>query len=177
MMQAQPEVPWWRHAIWTVPAITGVGFLAGRLSGSGYGNPWFDALTKPVFMPPGWLFGLAWTALYVMLGLAAALILALPRSEKRGQALTVFWAQMLLNFCWTPVFFAAHDIRLATIVLVAIVLMSAAAAGKFWRLRPLAGGLMIPYLGWLTFATVLNNAIDTLNPAAGENLLAKLAGG
>ena len=84
---------------------------------------------------------------------------------------------MVLNFFWSPVFFGAHDMELARIILLVLVVLSAIAAGKFYRLRPLAGLLMIPYLGWLIFATVLNNAFVDLNPGASESLLAKLAGG
>ena len=168
---------YWRHAVWTVPLIVGVGSLSGLLSNSGYGNPWFDALVKPSFMPPGWLFGVAWTALYTMLGLAVAVVVDLPASTERTTAMTVFWAQMLLNFLWSPVFFAGHDIRLASVILFLMLGIAAIAAGKFWRLRPLAGGLMIPYLCWLIFACVLNTTIDRINPGAGHSLLTTLAGG
>ena len=168
---------WWRHAVWTVPLIVGAGFLSGRVSNSGYGNPWFDALHKPFFMPPGWLFGAAWSVIYALLGIALALVLALPKSPGRRDAVILFWVQMLLNFAWSPVFFAGHDIGLASVLLVSILLVSAMAGGKFWRLRPLAGAMFIPYLCWLIFATVLNFEIDRLNPGAGASLLAKLAGG
>jgi len=168
---------WWKTAILLVVAINAVGFLAGQVSGSGYGNSWFDALRQPSFMPPGWLFGAAWTVLYTLLGVAAAMIHVLPKSKERRDALTLFWIQMLLNFTWSPVFFGAHDMNLARIILVILIIFSAMAAGKFYRLKPLAGLLMIPYLGWLIFATVLNNAFIDLNPGAGESLLVQLAGG
>ena len=168
--------PWWKIAIATVIGINLVGFLAGQVSGSGYGNPWFEALNEPAFMPPGWLFGAAWTLLYTLLGIAVAMIHALAPSPERRAALILFWAQMLLNFTWSPVFFGAHDMKLARVILIALVLMSAIAAGKFYRLKPLAGLLMIPYLGWLVFATVLNNAFIDLNPQASESLLVAIAG-
>ena len=168
---------WWKSAVLLAIGINAVGFLAGQVAGSGYGNAWFDSLNEPAFMPPGWLFGAAWTVLYALLGIAAAIIHAQPKTPERQSALTVFWAQMLLNFTWSPVFFGAHDMELARVILIALVLMSAMAAGKFYRLKPLAGLLMIPYLGWLIFATVLNNAFVDLNPGASESLLAKLAGG
>lgn len=168
---------WWKLAVVLAVGINVIGFLAGQVAGSGYGNPWFDQLNEPPFMPPGWLFGTAWTILYALLGIAAAMIHALPKTPERKSALTVFWSQMLLNFTWTPVFFGAHDMELGQIILLVLVLMSAIAAGKFYRLKPLAGLLMIPYLGWLIFATVLNNAFVDLNPGASESLLTKLAGG
>jgi len=79
---------WWKTAVVLVIAINAIGFLAGQVSGSGYGNAWFDALQRPSFMPPGWAFGAAWTTLYTMLGLALATVLNEPRSHHRRAALT-----------------------------------------------------------------------------------------
>ena len=167
----------WRRALWLIPLLVVLGSLSGILSNSGYSNGWFVALAKPDFMPPGWAFGVAWTTLYTMLALALATILNEPPSPERRAAIALFITQMILNFLWSPVFFAGHDIRLASVLLVMILLVSAITAGKFWRLRPLAGALMIPYLGWLMFASLLNTTIDKMNPGAGESLLVKLAGG
>jgi tryptophan-rich sensory protein len=166
----------WRTALWTVPLIVGLGSLSGLLSNSGFGNPWFDALRKPSFMPPGWTFGVAWTTLYTLLGLALALVLDQPVSPDRRKAVAAFAAQLLLNFAWSPIFFAAHDIKAAGAVIVAMMIVAAMAAGKFWRLRPLAGALMIPYLGWLLFAALLTFEIRRMNPGASESLLLKLMG-
>ena len=162
---------WWKIALGTVPAIVLLGSLSGRFSGSGYGNQWFDALAKPFFMPAGWVFGAAWTLLYVMLGLALAIILAGPNSPRKRTALILFFAQLVLNFAWSPIFFAAHDIRLGLIAIVVMAALAAAAAGQFWRIRKVAGALMLPYLAWLCFAAALTNAIDRLNPGAGTSLL------
>jgi len=167
----------WRLALWLVPLLVLLGSLSGFLSNSGYSNDWFASLAKPDFMPPGWAFGTAWTALYTMLAIAFATVLNEPPSPARRTAIGLFAAQMILNFLWSPVFFAGHDIRLASALLLGILLLSAITAGKFWRLRPLAGALMIPYLGWLIFASLLNSTIDKMNPGAGESLLVKLAGG
>ena len=161
----------WRVAFVTVPAIVGFGSLSGWLSNSGFGNGWFDALLKPAFKPPGWVFGLVWPILYTMLGLAVAAILQAPATHRRRTALILFFVQLALNFAWSPIFFAAHDIRLALYVIVAMALVAALAAGQFRRIRPLAGWLMLPYLAWLCFAAALNAAIDNLNPGAGTALL------
>ena len=161
---------WSKYALITVPAIVLLGWASGRLSGSGYGNPWFDALIKPTFMPPGWMFGAAWTFLYILLGLALALILARPPSDRRRTALVLFFAQLALNYAWSPIFFAGHDIKLAAMVIFVMAITAAIAARQFYRLRPLAGLLMTPYLAWLCFAAALNTAIDRLNPGAGQSL-------
>ena len=161
---------WWKIAIVTVVAIELLGGLSGWVSQSGYGNPWFDALDKPSFMPPGFLFGIVWPILYALLGIALALILAEPPSDRRRLALILFGIQMALNFAWSPLFFAAHDIRLAKFVIIAMVIISAAAAWLFWRIRRPAGLMLLPYLAWLCFATTLNAAIETLNPGAGASI-------
>ncbi len=168
---AESAKPWSRIALITVPLIVLLGSASGWLSNSGYGNSWFDALDKPSFMPPGWLFGLVWPILYAMLGLALAMVLAEPPSTRRRNALGLFLGQLALNFAWSPIFFAAHDIRLANIVIYGMIGLAAAAAGQFFRLRNAAGLLLIPYLAWLVFAATLNSAIDRLNANAGTSLL------
>ena len=171
MAEAAARREWWKVAIVTVIAIELLGGASGWLSNSGYGNAWFDALQKPTFMPPGYLFGIVWPILYAMLGVALALILAEPSSDRRSIALKLFFGQLVLNFAWSPLFFAAHDIALAKLVIIAIAVMSAATAVLFYRLKPAAGLLLIPYICWLTFATALNARIETLNPGAGVSIL------
>lgn len=161
---------WWKLALLTVPGIVLAGSASGWLSGSGYGNPWFDALIKPAFMPPGWVFGAAWTTLYTMMGLALARVLA-SGSERRRPALMLFFAQLALNFAWSPIFFAAHDIGLAAIVIFVMLAIAAAATAQFLRIDRVAGALMLPYLAWLCFAAALTTAIDRLNPGAGSPLI------
>lgn len=157
---------WLKYAVVAVPAIIILGSLSGYLSNSGYGNGWFDNLEKPAFMPPGWAFGTAWTILYALMGIAVALILGAPRSKGRTAALTLFFIQLALNFSWSPIFFGAHQIRLGLAVIVILLGLVAATMRAFWRVRPLAGALLLPYLAWLCFATALNLAIDQLNPGA-----------
>ena len=171
MDEAAQQREWWKFALITVPAIVLAGSASGWLSGSGYGNPWFDQLVKPPFMPPGWVFGAAWTTLYALLGLALAMILGEPESDRRKKGLILFFVQLALNYAWSPIFFAGHDITLAKLVIFVMAGIAAAAAGQFWRMRPLAGALMIPYLAWLIFAATLTAAIENLNPEAGRSLL------
>ena len=160
-----------RIALIACPAIVLLGSASGWLSNSGYGNPWFDALQKPLFMPPGWLFGVVWPILYLLMGLALAMILALPPSPQRRSALILFFAQLALNFAWSPIFFAAHDISLAKWVIFFMTILAALAAGRFMRLRKPAGLLLIPYLAWLIFAATLNSSIEALNAGAGASLV------
>ena len=171
MGEAMLRRDWWKVALAAVVAIEALGGLSGWLSQSGYGNPWFDALQKPSFMPPGWLFGVVWPILYGLLGIALAMILAEPPSPRRKTALTLFFVQLALNFAWSPIFFAGHDIVLAKVVIFAMAALAGAAAGQILRLRRTAGLLLVPYLGWLVFAATLNAAIEGLNPGAGTSLL------
>jgi tryptophan-rich sensory protein len=155
-----------RYALVTIPFILLLGTLSGRIANSGYGNPWFDALVKPEIMPPGWMFGLAWTILYILLGLALAIILHARGSRGRGMALAFFAVQMLLNYSWSPIFFAMHEVELALGVILSMFATALITAILFYRIRKSAGLLMLPYLGWLCFAAILNYQIMQLNPEA-----------
>lgn len=158
--------PTWRYAVLTVPLILGLGFLSGELANAGYGNPWFDALQKPGIMPPGWAFPLAWSLLYILLGLALALVLRRRGAPGRAIALTLFAAQMLLNFAWTPVFFGLHRPEAALFLIVLMLALTIPAAFLFGRISRAAGWMMLAYLGWLAFASLLNYRIIELNPGA-----------
>ena len=171
MAEAVERRSWWKIAIVTVVAIELVGGLSGWLSNSGYGNPWFDALRKPGFMPPGFVFGIVWPVLYALLGIALAIIIAQPPSDRRRLGLILFFAQLALNFAWSPIFFAGHDISLAKMVIFVMALIAGYCAGQFYRIREVAGLLMLPYVGWLVFAGALNSKIERLNPGAGTSLL------
>src|SRR3954454_14455088 len=124
--QAQLRMSYLRWAVVTVPLILLLGSLSGVAANSGYGNPWFESLAKPGFMPPGWAFPVAWTFLYICLGLACAHILHARGARGRPLALTLFLAQLVLNFAWSPLFFAAHKVSLAFWTIVAMWLLAAA---------------------------------------------------
>lgn len=171
MAEAVERTSWWKIALVAVVAIELLGGLSGWLSNSGYGNGWFDGLQKPAFMPPGWTFGVVWPMLYALLGVALAMIVAEPPSDRRRLALILFFAQLVLNFLWSPIFFAAHDISLAKWVIFLMAILAAAAAGQLLRIRKAAGLLMVPYLAWLVFAATLNITIEMMNPGAGTSLL------
>jgi translocator protein len=155
-----------RWALVTVPAIVFLGFLSGRVSNSGYGNRWFDALSKPDIMPPGWVFGVTWTILYVMLGLALAMILHARGARGRGVALGLFFTQLILNLIWSPLFFAAHEVSSAFLLILVILGLAIATTIAFAPIRKAAAWLLVPYMVWLSFASILNYKIDRMNPDA-----------
>ena len=166
--KGQLRMSFLRYALVTVPAVVLLGTLSGRISGSGYGNPWFDALSKPDFMPPGWAFGVAWGTLYIFLGFILAMILQARGARRRGLVLALFLSQLGLNFAWSPVFFALHQPIPALVMILAMIALSAAVAVLLWRIRKGASLLMLPYLGWLCFAAALTFEIVRLNPNASE---------
>lgn len=155
-----------RWGIVLVPLILLLGLASGRLANSGYGNGWFAALAKPAFTPPGWVFGAAWTMLYLMMGIALTLVVAARGARARRFAIGAFALQLVLNLIWSPLFFAAHRIWPAFVLILLILLVAAVAARGFWRVRPAAGLLMLPYLVWLCFAAFLNFEIGRMNPEA-----------
>lgn len=164
--KSELQMSFLRYALFTVPAVVLLGTLSGLLSNSGYGNPWFDALAKPSFMPPGWAFGVAWTILYILIGLSLAMLLHAKGAHKRERTIALFGLQLLLNFAWSPVFFAMHKVDLALSIVSAMMVALVVLIFLLWRIRIVAALLLFPYLGWLMFACALNYEIMALNPNA-----------
>lgn len=152
-----------RTALITVPLLVLLGSLSGRFAGAADMSPWFDGLTKPGIYPPGWLFGVAWTTLYALMGLALALIIASER-RGRGVAIALFAVQFALNLAWAPLFFRYHLIGASVVMIVVILVLAALAAWRFALVSRVAAGLMLPYLLWLAFASVLDWQLWALNP-------------
>ncbi|TPG12286.1 TspO/MBR family protein [Sphingomonas oligophenolica] len=155
-----------RWAVVSVPLVLLLGFLAGRSVTAGDENGWYAALVKPALTPPGWLFPVAWTTLYILIGVALAMILNARGARLRGVAIALFVFQLLLNLAWTPLFFGAHQIGTALLDIVAMLLIGIATTVVFARIRIAAAWLMVPYLVWVSFAGVLTWRIGQLNPDA-----------
>ncbi|WP_076072199.1 TspO/MBR family protein [Sphingomonas montana] len=166
--QGQIRMAGLRWGIVLVPLVLLLGLASGRLSNSGYGNGWFAALAKPGFTPPGWMFGVAWSLLYLMMGVALVMIVSARGARGRGRAIGLFAVQLALNLAWSPLFFAAHRIWPAFVLILLILGFAAATAWAFWNIRRAAGLLMLPYLAWLCLAAALNFEIGRMNPAAAE---------
>lgn len=162
----QLRMSYLRWALVTVPAILLAGSLSGLLSNSGYGNRWFAALDLPAITPPGWVFATVWPILYICLGLSLAMILHARGAKGRGLALLLFFIQLVANFAWSPLFFGAHQVTTAFYLIVFILLMTIATAFAFAPIRKAAAWLLVPYMAWLCFASILNFQIDQRNPGA-----------
>lgn len=149
-----------------VPTIVGLGSLSGILSNSGYGNAWFTALHPADIMPPGWVFAVVWTTLYVLIAIAFAMILNARGARGRLEAIALFLIQLIANFAWSPLFFGMRQVSAAFYLIIVILLLAIATAVLFARIRRNAGLLMVPYILWLCFATFLNFQLDQRNPDA-----------
>ena len=156
-----------RAGLVLVPAFLAVGGLVARLSGSTTENGWFQSLVLPPVQPPGPVFGIAWSLLYTLLAVAAAVVWAQPASAVRTRALWVFALGMVVNFSWSPVFFSLHLIVPALAIILVMLGLALWTLWLFARLSRVAAGLMLPYILWLMFASVLNAWIWRLNPVAG----------
>ena len=139
------------------------GFL-GSLATRPAISTWYVGLTKPSFSPPNWLFGPAWTLLYILMGIAVFIVWSRGvKTPGVKPALILFAVQLLLNLAWSFIFFGARSpvggfieiLFLWAAILVTMVF--------FFRVAVAAGWLMVPYIGWVTFATVLNGTIMRLN--------------
>ena len=140
-------------------AVEVVSGLATRQSVS----TWYAALNKPAWTPPGWLFAPVWTVLYISMGVAAWLVWQKRATSAVTPALVLFFVQLVLNGLWSLFFFGQRQIGLGLVDIGLLWLVLAATLVLFWMVRPLAGGLLIPYLMWVSFATALNYSIWRLN--------------
>ncbi|MBW8783288.1 MAG: tryptophan-rich sensory protein [Novosphingobium sp.] len=155
-----------RWALVLVPGVLLLGLLSAALSRSGPGNPWFDALQKPAIYPPPEVFGIVWSVLYMLMALALAQVVVARGARLRRAAIALFLIQLVLNLAWSPLFFAAHQIAAALVLLIILDVAVAITTVVFFRVRPAAGALFVPYLAWVAFATVLNLQFLTANPNA-----------
>jgi len=128
--------------------------------------PFYGQLVQPSWSPPSSVFGPVWTILYALMGIAAWLVWRADSLRATRAALSLFLLQLAVNALWTWLFFAWSQGALAFADIVLLWLLVVATAVSFWRIRPLAGALLIPYLLWVSFAAALNFSIWQLNPQA-----------
>lgn len=125
---------------------------------------WYAALNKPIFAPPNWIFGPTWTLLYFLMGISLYLILKQGWKKKAVKtAGRFFLAQLAVNFIWSPIFFGLQSPLLGLITIVAMWILIIMTMKKFYPISKLAFYLLVPYLLWVSFATLLNAAILILN--------------
>ena len=135
-------------------------FCAPALGVFGAPGEWYATLEKPSWNPPAWIFGPVWTALYLMMALAAWLVW---RRVGWGWPLALYLVQLVLNAAWTPIFFGAHQLGWALVEILFLWLAILLTLRAFLPVDRLAGLLLVPYLAWVSFASFLNFTLWRLN--------------
>ena len=154
---------------WLMLAFFAGGCLVlGNLSALTMGDSqqtWYPTLTRWALTPPDWVFPIAWSILYPMMGLAAWLVWRRRHLAPTYSALTLFAIQLVLNLTWTPAFFGLRSVLLGFVVIIAVLVAVTATTVAFWRVSRAAGVLFVPYLAWVAFATVVAYQTWQLNPS------------
>jgi translocator protein len=143
-----------------------VSFIAAAIGGAAsiHAGPFYTQLVRPDWAPPPSIFGPVWTALYALMGIAAWLVWRVEGFRAAKSALTLFLVQLAFNALWSWLFFGWHrgDLAFANILVLWALIVATLIA--FWRIRALAGALLVPYLLWVSFASALNYSVWQLNP-------------
>jgi tryptophan-rich sensory protein len=140
--------------------------LVGGISGFFTANEidgWYSTLIQPSFNPPNWLFAPVWTTLYIMMGISFYIIWTSTKKRDRKQAYQIYFVQLILNFFWSILFFSAHQIGWAFVDILLMLFSISAMINYFRRFSQVAAYINIPYLLWVTFATILSGAYLSLN--------------
>lgn len=141
-------------------------FIAAAIGGAAsiQAGPFYMQLLRPEWAPPPGVFGPVWSVLYALMGIAAWLVWRVGGFRAARTALLLFLIQLAINALWSWLFFGWHRGALAFADILLLWALIAATVFTFWRVRPLAGALLLPYWLWVSFATALNYAVWQLNP-------------
>lgn len=151
----------WSKLITIVLVTELVGLIASLLSGNI--KKVYMTINKPALAPPSWVFGIVWSVLYLMIGVAAYIVYESEETEQRKKAIWLYWVQLFVNFVWPIVFFRFLMFEAALLVIGVLDILVVITTREFYKINKFAGKLMIPYLLWLMFATYLNLGIALLN--------------
>jgi translocator protein len=135
-----------------------VGGFLGWVSGPGI-DGWYESLTRSPLNPPGYVFGIVWPILYALLAFSFWSLWRRENTAERTFVLRLFIAHMILNWAWSPVFFIAHQVLAALILLFLMIFTAAMLLWLIWPMNKAAAAVFIPYLCWLTFASHLTHYI------------------
>lgn len=139
-----------------------IGFLSSLFSGVGVQDFYFS-LKKPAFSPPAWVFAPAWTILYILIGISAYLIWQKKEEKNINFGVAIFFIQLFLNYVWSIIFFGKGNLELAFYDIVALWIAIVTMISVFYKISKPAAWLLIPYLLWVSFASILNYNVWTLN--------------
>ncbi|MBD3311125.1 MAG: tryptophan-rich sensory protein [Candidatus Magasanikbacteria bacterium] len=125
---------------------------------------WYTTIEKPFFTPPNWLFGPVWISLYILMGISVYLIWQKAEKNKKAKKLVwLFWVHLIFNATWSIVFFGLQNIGLAFLNIIIIWILILVLMWKFEKINKVSAWLLVPYMLWVSYATVLNLAIWFLN--------------
>ena len=152
----------WKPYVFWILLAEAVGALSGWLTRKGT-ELYAQTILKPPLSPPGWVFPVAWSILYALMGIGAARVSLLPPSGERSRGLNLWIVQLVINFFWSPIFFNLQAFGPAFFCLLLLWVLVLWMVFVFRKVDPLAAKLQIPYLLWLTFAAYLNFGVWYLN--------------
>jgi len=139
-----------------------IGAFAGMFTSEAIPG-WYATLNRPSFNPPNWLFGPVWTTLYLLMGISFYMIWKQEKSKERDLALLFFFIQLALNFAWSFIFFYFNKIGFAFAEIVLLWLSIVLMMIRFYKIKPITAYINIPYLLWVSFASMLNLSYYLLN--------------
>ena len=146
----------------SVAVPLGLGAIAGMFMAQPAPG-WYASLNKPSFNPPNWIFGPVWSVLYLLMGISLFLVWKQGAGKVRNLAISIFLLQLLLNIAWCFIFFYFNRIGLALVIIILLWICIVLMLVLFYKIRPIASFINIPYLLWVTFAAVLNVGYYSLN--------------
>ena len=147
----------------TLVAFVGVVFAVAAVGAQFPPGEWYAGLERPSWNPPNWLFAPVWTVLYALIAVSGWLVVRRAGLARAAPALIPYGVQLVLNGAWSWLFFGLERPGLALADILALLAAIAVTVALFWRIRPLAGALLVPYLLWVGFAAALNWQIWVLN--------------
>ncbi len=152
----------WKPYIISAGIALLVGGLSSLLSMKGM-EVYNESVLKPLLTPPGWIFAVVWSILYVLMGISAAIVWLSNESTSRNRGLNLYVFQLIVNFFWSLLFFNAQAYGLSLLWLIFLLVLVVWMSWEFYKVKPVAGYLQIPYIIWLIFAAYLNFAVWQMN--------------
>lgn len=154
----------WMKLVISIALPLAVGGIAGLFTNTEI-DGWYQTINKPSWQPPSWVFGPVWTLLYLLMGIAFYIIWKSGAPARQKRIAIILWIiQLVFNFFWSFIFFKQHQIDWALGEIVVLWFFILLTIIYFGRISKLAAWLMVPYISWVTFATLLTLTIYQLNP-------------
>lgn len=153
----------WMKLVISVAVPVVIGFIGGQFSKPEI-DGWYQSIEKPLWQPPNWVFGPVWTALYILMGISLYLVWKSNTPENRKRTAIALWiVQLVFNFLWSYIFFSLHELGWALAEILVLWVFILLTIFAFARISKLAAWLLVPYISWVSFASILAYTIYQLN--------------